>query len=49
MLIQNHKLIKNLLGGHGQVWVWLVWLWNCKIDCISKQMEQTDFLPAVTN
>ena len=48
MVIQihkNQKLIKNLLGGCGQKWVWLVRSRNCKIDCVSKteRMEQTDF------
>ena len=34
----SHKLKvdqKNL-GGHGEKWVWPVWLWDSKIDCISK-------------
>ena len=30
------NLIKKLLGGHGQKWMWPVWSWDSKIDCISK-------------
>ena len=39
MLMQINNswtLIKNLLDGHGQKWVWPVWSWDSKIDCISK-------------
>ena len=34
----SHKLnlIKRFLSGHGQNWVWPVWVWNSKIDCISR-------------
>ena len=34
--IQKSKVIKNLLGGHDQEWVWRVWSWDSEIDCISK-------------
>ena len=34
--IQKLKVIKNLLGGHDQEWVWRVWSWDSEIDCISK-------------
>ena len=27
---------KYLLSGHGQKWVWPVWSWDSKFDCISK-------------
>ena len=39
MLIQihkNEKPMKNLLGEHGQKWVWPAWLQDSKIDFISK-------------
>ena len=38
MLIQIHKnsrLIKNLLGEHGQEWVWPGGSWDSNINCIS--------------
>ena len=39
MLMQIHDsqmLIKNLLGGHGQKWVWPFWSWDSKFEYISK-------------
>ena len=47
-------MIKNLLGGHGQKWMWLVWSWDSKIDFISKMKRWNKlffffFLHAVTN
>ena len=29
-------MLKIFLGGHGQKWVWPVWLRDSKIDCISR-------------
>ena len=37
MLVQilaNSKVIENFWGGHGQKWVWPVWWWDSKIECI---------------
>ena len=28
--------MKNLLGAHGQKWVWPVWSWDSKIDSVSR-------------
>ena len=36
---KNQKLIRNLLGGHGQKCVWIVWSWDSKIDCISDGIQ----------
>ena len=39
MLMQIHDsqmLIKNLLGGYGQKWVWPFWSWHSKFGYISK-------------
>ena len=33
---KNEKNIENVLVGHGQKWVWPVWLWGSKIDFIEK-------------
>ena len=35
---KNHMLIKKFLGRHDMVkkWVWPIWPWESKIDCISK-------------
>ena len=45
MQIHNsYKLMKNLLGRHGQKWVWLVWSWDSKIYnlvfCMLVQMQE---------
>ena len=44
-------LIRNLLDGHGQKWMWLVWSWDSKIDFIAemKRWNELFFLHAVTN
>ena len=39
MLIQIHvnlKLIKKILGGHGQKWVWPVWSQDSQSGCITR-------------
>ena len=37
---KNQKLIRNLVDGHGQKCVWIVWSWGSKIDCVlEEQME----------
>ena len=35
----NSQKLKNeqrFFTGHGQKWVWPIWSWNSKIDCISR-------------
>ena len=33
---KNQKLIEIFLDKHGQKWVWPVWSWDSKSDCISR-------------
>ena len=34
--MQIKKCLKISVGGHGEKWVWLVWWWDSKIDCIRR-------------
>ena len=47
MLIQIHiklRLIKTFLGEHSQKWVWPVWSWDSKIDCISRMNKWNELI-----
>ena len=46
LFLQN-KLIKNLLVGRGQKWVWQIWSWNSKIDVILRMNRRKKLLFAV--
>ena len=42
---QKLKTDQNFLGGHSQKWMWPVWSWDSKIDCL----QHTGFLHPGTN
>ena len=51
MMVHDHKnenLIRNFLVGHGQKYVWPVWSWDSKIECISKMNRWNKSLHAGT-
>ena len=41
------KLIKKILGGCGQKWVWLPWSHDTKIGCISRRNEWSKLILGV--